>query len=1282
MQMSRHFPNERVGFCVDHRFVQEPYLVLDRAERLHSWAAESFLRTAIDPLLVPSSYWKEPTFDGYVLDRWPVFTRTRDDWGHVKIQYLVYRDTIYQAFDFDCTSDEGRKHPPTLLMKDGLLIRNLDFTDPGNRYNEASAKDEEYESRQEENCFIREHKFNCAEDGKDPKNRKSAVLRISCFQDYTLIPFVKQTEPDCGYYTIGRNELALETFETTGKLKIILGYKLDLVSQAKPSPADSTNALSTEAITQLASTDFRYHKLSGNPDLDPIFSRNLEHILSVCSIPVALKGSDEVSAIALTCGDIDGHRVVTAASFYSFQFLLLARNYFDPKNAPKGSCIKDMWDSIERVCKGHLRWLFQRGDEPSNLLSPHRWVNGESIEDNEYLPKRSLVDTPFQIIKAGDFDQASGGIEDSLKHCLKAGIKSTVAEWIRDIDQSNKLGLYAFPRCKKEKTHSFYFTDHVLIWRALKSAERLKLRDQLQNKIDVWKNIIDCQIAHGDDDDVWDEPLRFALAIVLAFYGKPINYRPVKEMRHHAMSVLLQSTSANGLFPGRLDENNEPALYQSEPMRDTYWSVTFEIPYLLWKFFCSAKKTPSNCSDGITEPMGVDGKTPAPPGTKVHISPPTGSAEQQPVVKMTANSRSDSMKHAFAFNNIVDQNNFVELTDEWLYSEPAFFVSSSKAVDDDNAGVDDDVHGDIDSQGDTFSGNAVKEKDFDPDIDLKTYLDAEAACDIYDDNLYSFEAISLFLRQMEDSTPPVSQPEFLGAMVDVPKSKHLKKNTVSLEKSIQKVTTRKSLEDQMEIGRTPEKAKKRFWGFFAENPSANEICLATSALSYSSSNSKQEGPEGGEDEELSLFYERHKSYDKFFTDDPVPVSNSWTTELHLSFYGVDKPKSSKSKESTMEATRKGSIRLPGSEEDDSTQLSRVVLSFRFDGDFFDRYWTCWFLEADPATKTTTNTIKGDVQALFEVGLRENKNVDLKKEPWRQRRVLELLLFDKIIIQMHSYANDILGKARSYIRKKTEVSGETTPKSRENGDEVGYDEFVKQTALFREFQEALQAVQDDLNENLMKVDQWLDREKDRQAERPRWTFNDESRYRNIISKLVVSNEHNIQELRRSHGNIRSFNALLTKKVDNMRNDVEQRRADDIQRFTYVTVVFLPLGFATGVFSMSEAPASRTLVYMIVVAIGALLTIYILLEDMKSIERIYKRISKLVQMVLDTTMRLLRSRPDFTTDKKGHPAKVWPAWMKVICQWFQRRVRMPDAEEGTAEAGTPLPEDAQRISSSSA
>jgi hypothetical protein len=66
-------------------------------------------------------------------------------------------------------------------------------------------------------------------------------------------------------------------------------------------------------------TTFRRICYSPNGDLDYAFRRNLEHILSVCSIPIAIEQNKvprslQGPAVAITCGDIAGHRIGPRAS--------------------------------------------------------------------------------------------------------------------------------------------------------------------------------------------------------------------------------------------------------------------------------------------------------------------------------------------------------------------------------------------------------------------------------------------------------------------------------------------------------------------------------------------------------------------------------------------------------------------------------------------------------------------------------------------------------------------------------------------------------------------------------------------------------------------------------------------------------------------------------------------------------------------------------------------------------------------------------------------------------
>lgn len=70
----------------------------------------------------------------------------------------------------------------------------------------------------------------------------------------------------------------------------------------------------------------------------------------------------------------------------------------------------------------------------------------------------------------------------------------------------------------------------------------------------------------------------------------------------------------------------------------------------------------------------------------------------------------------------------------------------------------------------------------------------------------------------------------------------------------------------------------------------------------------------------------------------------------------------------------------------------------------------------------------------------------------------------------------------------------------------------------------------------------------------------------------------------------------------------RGSENMSLFTYVTVVFLPLGFATGIFSMSEAPGRLTLAFMVATAVTALSITVLALVNAKSLLGLAKRHGK--------------------------------------------------------------------------
>ncbi|KAF4880883.1 hypothetical protein CGCSCA1_v000269 [Colletotrichum siamense] len=217
----------------------------------------------------------------------------------------------------------------------------------------------------------------------------------------------------------------------------------------------------------------------------------------------------------------------------------------------------------------------------------------------------------------------------------------------------------------------------------------------------------------------------------------------------------------------------------------------------------------------------------------------------------------------------------------------------------------------------------------------------------------------------------------------------------------------------------------------------------------------------------------------------------------------------------------------------------------------------------------------------------------------QRRILELIHSWQIISTMNNAARAVLNVMKEHLENgkgNMRKSFAATQEYRLEETEVqklDFKGFLVASRRFQEFQIELQKVEAHFSENLATIDLWLGREKSRQAERPRWSFNDESRWRAEIQKFVVTNDRSIREFRSYHQKLLALIEATTKDLeimhswlDILRNDLELRRGEDIKRFTYVTVVFLPLGFATGVFSTSGAPAGPTLINMILTAITTL------------------------------------------------------------------------------------------------
>ncbi|KAK6840080.1 hypothetical protein PG987_005946 [Apiospora arundinis] len=352
----------------------------------------------------------------------------------------------------------------------------------------------------------------------------------------------------------------------------------------------------------------------------------------------------------------------------------------------------------------------------------------------------------------------------------------------------------------------------------------------------------------------------------------------------------------------------------------------------------------------------------------------------------------------------------------------------------------------------------------------------------------------------------------------------------------------------LRVPRKPQKAKKRFiW--------LSDADMTTALLCFLGSPQVERDP-------MSLFFDRHFNYELWFFDDTTPHLNTWETELHISFYQVLEPK--KTPPTGIPTLFRESF--PGKSPCDLTKAS---MGFRFFGDFFDRYWTCHFIEYVPS--------EGPKRA-WDLPFENSNSRSTTNREWKQRKVLELYLFERIVAKVVRSTREIYER----VREGLDVSGEVfSMVALDSGD------YFSSSENWQKCQETLQVVEDRLEHIFTEIAKWNSRETDRGSERPRWTRSDERKYSSHIKKRLQLSNNKVRDLRRLKADITVLKDLLMSRQDQIRNDLALKSDENIRFFTYVTVVFLPLGFAASIFSMSEVPDAQLIGNMAIVAAVALI-----------------------------------------------------------------------------------------------
>jgi hypothetical protein len=699
-------------------------------------------------------------------------------------------------------------------------------------------------------------------------------------------------------------------------------------------------------------------------------------------------------------------------------------------------------------------------------------------------------------------------------------------------DVSRKRML-AVTRSSRDTRFMFHARDTVLFY-AMKDW-RLRLEEE------VWQNTINAQAYHDENEDInWANSLRYALAIVMGVENYRINKRTPKELVTSALGRLFRATSSNGFFPSDLDMNTkEPILFDDEKYRDFYFHTSFEIPYvLLTRAFqiAGTLEPPATTKSAITE-RPFDSQADLLKAVHESLTKIVNLATSQPKHHLTVGELMDYgidnavrkvvMQKYIPFGSLVDMSNIVEVGEEWLYNYPSFFQQEK----------------------------AIEKKEVKKQLKILGQKHAEYSQTVM---LKAADKHKKMIGEVEDPCQ-FSDNEERALIADTKKKKVRSKQDKREEPKKPEMKSNGTLWSELSHPRTAKEAKKRFIWL----PRAN---LQTALVCYLAASTEEERLA------MTRFFERHAQYEIIFSDNTSLLKNTWESEFHLSFYQL--------------AARKKSVGIPEPNVEEfpgsaDEKLQRVSMGFRFYGDFFDRHWTCHYIQYIPKRKSQP------AWEALKFGLSDKR----KEQSWRQRKVLELRLLIRMLTSLTRNTQEILSQMQPQLKfNSNSLAAFTAGNS---------DEYFSSGAQWQLQLQILHIVADDLHDILKEVGKWKTREKDRGQERPRWTAEDEKKYREDIRKQEAIASNLVREVQGYYDKITNRIKALTKSHDNIRDDLSLRGSENIRFFTYVTIIFLPISFATSVFASGTSPQPEVLVRITILAVVTLLLTVLALLNIKTI-----------------------------------------------------------------------------------
>lgn len=175
----------------------------------------------------------------------------------------------------------------------------------------------------------------------------------------------------------------------------------------------------------------------------------------------------------------------------------------------------------------------------------------------------------------------------------------------------------------------------------------------------------------------------------------------------------------------------------------------------------------------------------------------------------------------------------------------------------------------------------------------------------------------------------------------------------------------------------------------------------------------------------------------------------------------------------------------------------------------------------------------------------------------QRKVLEQHYFSVVLRSLIESTADILTEVKGCLHIKSGSFSTPIPSTTA---------YTSWCSLWQDFEPVIQSLEDDLMTTRVTIDQWESREEDRGEEKPRWTRNDERKYRAEITRIRRDVKRQTRKLEHLHADIKSLRESCSNALVKAREELSFRSEQNIATFTYVTVVFLPLGFVASLSSV--------------------------------------------------------------------------------------------------------------------